>query len=57
MSDFDKMRELQAERSCLGRNVEPEELGRTAIYLLCDLSAGVTGETIHVDSGFSVVGR
>ncbi|MEM1446073.1 MAG: SDR family oxidoreductase, partial [Planctomycetota bacterium] len=33
-----------------------DEVGNTAVYLLSDLSSGVTGETIHVDAGFSIVG-
>jgi enoyl-[acyl-carrier protein] reductase I len=38
------------------RLAEPEELGRTGLYLLSDMSAGVTGETIHVDCGYNIVG-
>lgn len=40
----------------LQRNITPEEVGKTALYLLSDLSSGVTGENIHVDAGFSEVG-
>jgi enoyl-[acyl-carrier protein] reductase I len=53
---FDEMQRHAAEKACLGRNVEPGELGTTALYLLSDLSAGVTGETVHVDCGYSIVG-
>lgn len=56
ISDFDEMRERQAQKACLRRNVEAKELGNTAIYLLSDMSSGVTGETIHVDCGFNIVG-
>jgi len=56
VSRFDEMQKHAAEKSCLGRKVDPEELGRTGLYLLSDLSAGVTGETIHVDCGYSIVG-
>jgi enoyl-[acyl-carrier protein] reductase I len=56
ISDFDEMREHQAKKACLGRNVEPNELARTGLYLLSDLSSAVTGETLHVDCGFSIVG-
>ena len=31
-------------------------MGKSGVYLLSDLSSGVTGETIFVDSGFHVVG-
>jgi len=37
------------------RNASLEEVGRTGLYLLSDLSAGVTGEVMHVDGGFHVV--
>ena len=40
----------------LHRNVDGDEVGKTAVYLLSDLSSGVTGETIYVDSGFNTVG-
>ena len=56
VAGFDRMYEHAAEKACLGRNVEFDELGTTALYLLSDLSGGVTGETIHVDCGYSIVG-
>jgi enoyl-[acyl-carrier protein] reductase I len=40
----------------LRRNVTLEDVGRTAVYLASDLSAGVTGEVIYVDAGFSILG-
>ena len=40
----------------LGRNVTIEEVGGAGLYLLSDLSRGVTGEVHHVDSGYHVVG-
>ncbi len=42
------------ERAPLRRNVEGSDVGGAAVYLLSDLSSGVTGETLHVDCGFSV---
>jgi len=56
IADFDQMQQHAARKACLGRNVEFEELGATGLYLLSDLSSGVTGETIHVDCGYSIVG-
>jgi len=38
------------------RTVSIEEVGDSALYLLSDLSRGVTGEVHHVDSGYHVVG-
>ena len=40
----------------LKRNVGIEEVGGAGLYLLSDLSAGVTGEVHHVDCGYHVVG-
>jgi enoyl-[acyl-carrier protein] reductase I len=40
----------------LHRNIDGDEVGKTAVYLLSDLSSGVTGENIYVDSGFNTVG-
>jgi enoyl-[acyl-carrier protein] reductase I len=40
----------------LRRNVTQGDVGKSALYLLSDLSSGVTGETHHVDAGYHVVG-
>lgn len=40
----------------LGRNVTTEEVGGAGLYLLSDLSSGVSGEVHHVDCGYHVVG-
>ena len=40
----------------LRRNVTIEEVGGAGLYLLSDLSGGVTGEVHHVDSGYHIVG-
>lgn len=42
--------------SPLRRNVTIEDVGGSGLYLLSDLSSGVTGETHHVDAGYHVVG-
>ena len=56
IAGFDELRQHAVEKAPLGRNVDPKELGTTALYLLGDLSSGVTGETIHLDCGYSIVG-
>ena len=53
---FDDLREHAAQKSPLGRNIDVHDLGATALYLLGDLSAGLTGETLHLDCGYSIVG-
>ncbi|MBV8661579.1 MAG: enoyl-ACP reductase FabI [Hyphomicrobiales bacterium] len=40
----------------LRRSVTIEEVGETAVYLLSPMSRGVTGEVLHVDAGYHVVG-
>jgi enoyl-[acyl-carrier protein] reductase I len=40
----------------LRRTVSTEEVGETAVYLLSDMSRGVTGEIHHVDAGYHIVG-
>lgn len=42
--------------SPLKRNVSTEEVGNSGLYLLSDLGTGVTGEVMHVDAGYHVVG-
>ncbi len=56
VAGFDQMREHAERKAPLGRKVEFDDLGKAGLYLLSDLSDGVTGETIHVDCGFSIVG-
>ena len=38
------------------RNVTQNEVGKAALFLLSDMSSGVTGENLHVDSGYHIVG-
>ena len=40
----------------LGRNITHEEVGRTAAFLLSDMSEGITGEILHVDAGYNIMG-
>ncbi len=43
-------------KSPLNRNVTGNDVGETAVYLLSDLSSGVTGQNIYVDCGYSAMG-
>jgi len=45
-----------AQRAPLQRNVEPREVGNTALFLCSPLSSGITGETIYVDCGYNIMG-
>jgi enoyl-[acyl-carrier protein] reductase I len=56
VSDFSSMLKHVAERAPLRRNVEPREVGNTALFLCSPLSSGITGEVIHVDCGYNIIG-
>jgi enoyl-[acyl-carrier protein] reductase I len=53
IKDFSSILKFVEDNAPLRRNVTIEQVGNVAAFLLSDLSAGVTGEIIHVDSGFS----
>ena len=56
ISRYRDMKRIHAERSPMGRNITHDEVAKTALYLASDLSSGVTGEIIHVDTGYSIMG-
>ena len=51
-----KMLEYHRTHAPLRRNTDQEEVGDAALFLISPLSRGVTGEVIHVDGGFHVMG-
>ena len=53
---YTDMKKAAASRSPLQRNVVVDEVAKTALYLCSDLSSGVTGEVVHVDAGYHVMG-
>ena len=53
---FRKMLSRVAEVAPIRRNVTQEDVGNAAAFLCSDLAAGVTGEILYVDGGFSTVG-
>lgn len=53
---IDEMFSHMERKAPLHRNIDGDEVGKTAVYLLSDLSSGVTGENIYVDAGFNTVG-
>jgi enoyl-[acyl-carrier protein] reductase I len=56
IGDLRTMLKYHADRAPLHRNTEQSEVGNTAAYLASDLSSGVTGEVIYVDSGYNIMG-
>ena len=53
---FNTMRHAYEERSPLRRNVTHEEVADTVLFLVSDLSSGITGAVIPVDAGYNVMG-
>lgn len=53
---IDEIFEWVVKKAPLRRNIDADEVGKTAVYLASDLSTGVTGENIFVDAGYNIVG-
>lgn len=53
---FKGMLHIVEERAPLRRNVTQGDVASTALFLCSDLGAGITGEVIHVDSGYNILG-
>lgn len=56
ISQLGEMLKSHAERSPLKRNVDPGEVGAAAAFLLSEAGSGITGETLHVDCGYNIMG-
>ena len=56
ISGLGDMLKAHAERAPLQRNVDVNEVGATGVFLASDASSGITGETIHVDCGYNIMG-
>jgi enoyl-[acyl-carrier protein] reductase I len=52
----DDMLPLYEQMAPMQRNVTHEEVGRAGMFLLSDLSSGITGEILHVDAGYNIMG-
>ena len=50
------MMKLHGDKTPLKRNIDSEEVAGTAVFLSSDLSTGITGEVIHVDAGYNIMG-
>ena len=56
IGDFRYIMKWNELNSPLRRNVTQSEIGNAALFLLSSMSSGVTGENLHVDAGYHVVG-
>ncbi|HWW60955.1 MAG TPA: enoyl-ACP reductase [Thermoanaerobaculia bacterium] len=53
---FTDMLKNHADKAPLHRNVELEEIGNAALFLLSQMSSAITGEVLYVDCGYNIVG-
>lgn len=56
VSSFTKSLSIVEEKAPLQRSTDPDEVGDTALFLFSPLSRGITGEMIHVDNGYHIIG-
>ena len=56
ISDFRYILKWNEYNSPLERNITINDVGGAGVYLLSDLSSGTTGEVLHVDNGYNVIG-
>ena len=53
---FDMILDWMRHSAPLGRNVDQQDVAKAAYFLLSDLGSGVTGQTLYVDAGYSIMG-
>lgn len=56
VSGFNDIFSIYEEKAPLRRNLETDEVAKAAHFLLSDMSSGITGEILHVDCGYSIIG-
>ena len=56
ISGFRMMLDWNEKNAPLRKNVTIDEVGTAALFLLSDLSSGITGEIMHVDAGYNIIG-
>lgn len=56
IKDFGSILDIVEERAPLHKNVTIDEVGNSTAFLFSDMSSAITGEIIHVDNGFSIIG-
>jgi enoyl-[acyl-carrier protein] reductase I len=56
VGESDKLAGLYEAVAPMGRNITREEVGSAGMFLLSDLASGITGEVLHVDCGYNIMG-
>ena len=57
IADFKEMLHHVSERAPLKRNIDATEVGKTALFLCSQWGSAITGEVLHVDAGYSIMGK
>jgi enoyl-[acyl-carrier protein] reductase I len=57
IADFKEMLHHVGERAPLKRNIDAAEVGKTALFLCSEWGSAITGEVLHVDAGYSIMGK
>jgi len=56
VSGFNEKTKMIEEKAPLRRNIDQDQVGDASLFFISDLSRGVTGEVLHVDSGYHIIG-
>jgi enoyl-[acyl-carrier protein] reductase I len=56
VADFGQLLDTMAQKAPLRRNIDQADVGNVAAFLLSDLARGITGQTLYVDAGYSIMG-
>ncbi|BAC12179.1 enoyl-ACP reductase FabI [Oceanobacillus iheyensis] len=56
VSNFNEKANVIVEKAPLRRNVDQDEVGDATLFLVSEMARGITGEVLHVDSGFHIIG-
>lgn len=56
VSGFNEINSIIEQKSPLRKNVDQDQVGDATLFFISDLSRGVTGEVLHVDSGYHIIG-
>ena len=56
VKNFRKLMSMGEEKSPLRRNITQEEVGQAALFLCSDMGSAITGEVVHVDAGYNILG-
>lgn len=57
VSGFNDILSVIEEKAPLKRNIDQDEVGDATLFFLSDLSRGITGEVLHVDAGYHIIGN